>query len=393
MELRGKTSKQVQAFITSALEIKRAIGIMYGQKTIVGLGEMGEEDIGKLKLAMENGRARKVITKEQYDKLNLDKEYILQLRKNGIEIYIDNSKNNLSEQDIIKMKENGITGLIITEKGEPYIYDFYSTDKTKILEIKKGSKELMNKSLEQIIISSDKPIFVSIELLKEQFKQSNISTVQREFGALLGKIKMNLRVVELNAIDVENMLYAIDYDKIPELDLQKEIQKYNKQEIETMLTSIISNIGENSEIGIILKNIRNNKKLKEEDVNKAIKIIKERILAKTALKKAYKENGLKDKKLEILLGQMLLKQLDIQDKQEINLKYKNDKGVEENVVERNFMEKIMQDTEKAMRNDDYVAINTIIDIILTYGDDKERQVSSEADKEDIRKYRAMLSAA
>ena len=43
---------------------------------------------------------------------------------------------------------------------------------------------------------------------------------------------------------------------------------------------------------------------------------------------------------------------------------------------------------------DKVAINSIIDIILTYGDEyKEKQIARDMDKNDIRNYRAMMSAA
>ena len=53
----------------------------------------------------------------------------------------------------------------------------------------------------------------------------------------------------------------------------------------------------------------------------------------------------------------------------------------------------MQDNIKAM-NGDEVAVNTIIDIILTYGDSyKDRQIPRSLDKNDARNYRAMLAAA
>ena len=58
------------------------------------------------------------------------------------------------------------------------------------------------------------------------------------------------------------------------------------------------------------------------------------------------------------------------------------------------MEKIKQDTEKAMRNNDRVAINSIIDIILTYGDSyKDKQLARQLDANDARNYRAMMAAA
>ena len=121
---------------------------------------------------------------------------------------------------------------------------------------------------------------------------------------------------------------------------------------------------------------------------------------------------MKDKRLEKLLGQLLFKQLDfnLEDKdpkEEKNFDFtyidkdgqtrvvNGDKEKSENNKEEEyvFMRKIVQDTEKARRGDK-VAINSIIDIILTYGDEyKEKQIARDMDKNDIRNYRAMMSAA
>jgi RNAse (barnase) inhibitor barstar len=417
MELKGKTSQQIKEFITSSLEINRATGIMYGQKTIIGLEYIGASDINKLKSAIENGRARKVITKEQYialraymneNKENSFNEYLLELRKNGIEIYIDAREQVIEQKEI----EDGIAGQIVTENGELYIQDYYSLEQTKLLKV--DSEMLKERSLEQIILSESETIFVGIEILLEQFRQSNINVVQREFGALLGKIKLSLNIGELNFKDIENILYNIDYNKIPKLELapSKNLQEYTKEDINAMIDSLILNMEETSEISIILKAIRKNKNFNEQDYDAFVQVIKERILAKTALIKGYKEYGLKDKRLEKLLGQLLFKQLDfnLEDKdpkEEKNFDFTyidkdeqirvvngyKEKSEDNKEAEYVFMRKIVQDTEKARRGDK-VAINSIIDIILTYGDEyKEKQLARDMDKNDIRNYRAMMSAA
>jgi hypothetical protein len=293
------------------------------------------------------------------------------------------------------------------EQGELYIQDYYSLEQTKLLKV--DSEMLKKRSLEQIILSEPRTVFVGIEVLVEQFKQANINVVQREFGAIIGKIKLSLNIGELNFNDIENILYNIDYNKIPKLDLdsQKKLQEYTKEDINSMLDSIIQNLDETSELAIILKAIIKNKNFNKQDYDAFVQIIKERILAKTALVQGYKEFGLKDKRLEKLLGQLLYKQLDfnIEDKYNFDYTYidkdeqrKEVSGDKEKTRtneegEYVFMTKIMQDMEKIKRGDK-VAINSIIDIILVYGDSyKDKQLPRQLDMNDARNYRAMMAAA
>jgi hypothetical protein len=127
-------------------------------------------------------------------------------------------------------------------------------------------------------------------------------------------------------------------------------------------------------------------------------IIKERILAKTALSQKNKEFGLTDKNLEKLLGHMLMLQLDNNDKKEVNLMYKSKEDTQEremngkDIIGKIMSERKIIDSESGARRD--VAINTIIQIILVYGDDyKNRQVSLEKKDNLITGCRAMLAAA
>ena len=200
-------------------------------------------------------------------------------------------------------------------------------------------------------------------------------------NTLIGNIKIRTGLGSISQADIENLAYNIDYNKIPELET---INKENLKEASADDLILLLQIEDNSEIGIILKAIRKNKNL---DETRFIEIIKERVLAKAALKDSDKEFGLKDKKLEILLGKMLLKQIDNVDKQTVNID-NNFVGNKDNVIK-----KIMEETEKAMQKDE-VAINTIIEIILVYGDSyKNKQMTRQLDKNDARNYRAMLAAA
>ena len=392
MELYGKTEQEEKDFMLSSLEISRAMGIMFGQKTIIGLESMGETDLDKLKTAIEKGRMRKVITETQFKKLNLTEEEISSLRQNGIEIYLD--KIDRQNENMPDYEALGVSGEIIRDEKGIRIKDYGVGDEVEIKEILTNPD-----SIEKEIITSDKPLMIGVDVLIEHFvKQRNIKTVQREFAALfLGKIKMNLRLGDLTSEDMERIIYNVNYNKIPELELSKALQEYSKEEINTMLNTMLLNIDENSEIGIILNTIRRSEKLKEGPLTE---IIKERILAKTALSQQNKEFGLKDKNLERLLGEMLLLQLDNKDKKTINLMYKSKgdaeeremSGSKEDIIGKITAERKIADSEQSVRRE--VAINTIIEIILVYGDDyKNRQVSLEKKDDLITGCRAMLAAA
>ncbi|MBR3627768.1 MAG: hypothetical protein IKN42_02840, partial [Elusimicrobia bacterium] len=174
IELEGKTPQQIKEYITTALEIKRALGIMYGQKTIIDLKNLTGSALIK---AVENGRARKVITEEQYRKLELNKEKIKELKEKGIEIYV--ACNEIKDE----YRQNEISGQIIRDSktNKAYIYDYYSMDKTEIDEIT-NQKDLAK--LEDKIVNGENLIMIDIDLLKKSFQGSNIIESFTKLGAL-----------------------------------------------------------------------------------------------------------------------------------------------------------------------------------------------------------------
>ena len=386
-ELQNKTAEYVDGYVTSSVEIKRAVGMMYSQKALISLESI--DDIEKLKQALTQGRARKIISKNQYDMLQLTEEEIIAMRKNGIEIYMDS--NEIDET----LKENGITGQIIRRGEQISVYDYYAQEEQAVEEV--GEDKSLT-DIESLLVNSQKPILIDIKVLAKKFQKENILGAYNGLNTLIGNIKLKTGIGQLNKTDIKSLGYNLDYNKLPELSLSKPLQKYSKEEIEDMLNTSILNAEPNSEIGIILKALGTKEELKQE----FIQIMKERILAKTALKDNYKEFGLKDKNLEILLGQMLFKQLDfalenkdIEKEGNLDLTYVDQNGNIKEVTgeKEGLMRKITQDTEKSMRNDP-VAINSIIEIILTYGDEyKEKQIARDMDKNDLRNYRAMMSAA
>ena len=369
-ELQGKSIEYVNGFVSSSLEIKRSMGVMYSQKALISLESM--DDMEKLEQALKQGRARKIISKSQYEQLQLTPEEIITMRENGIEIYVDSNEIDSN------LKENGIVGQIIRKDGQIFIHDYYVQEEVEVEEI--GEEDsLLN--IENKLVNSQKPILIDIKVLAKQFQKENILGVYKGLNTLIGNIKIKTGIGTINQADIENLAYNIDYNKIPDLGTlsKKKLETLTIDELIEML-----NIAENSEIRIILKAIRKNQNL---DENGFVNIIKERILAKAVLKENNKEFGLKDKKMEILLGKMLLKQLGNQDKQNVNIP-DSFTGEKDNVIK-----KIMEETEKAMKGDE-VAVNTIIEIILVYGDSyKNKQMAKELDANDARNYRAMMAAA
>ena len=369
-EIEGKSAQYISEYVTSSVEIKRSLGVMYSQKAFISLESIKETE--KLESALNQARARKIISKEQYEQLNLSEEEIIRMRENGIEIYVDDNEisNNL--------KEAGISGQIIRKDGKAYIQDYYGDEEIEIDEIGEDATIV---NIEDILVNSQKPVMIDIKVLASKLQKENILDAYRGLNTLIGNIKIRTGLGSISQADIENLAYNIDYNKIPELET---INKENLKEASADDLILLLQIEDNSEIGIILKAIRKNKNL---DETRFIEIIKERVLAKAALKDSDKEFGLKDKKLEILLGKMLLKQIDNVDKQTVNID-NNFVGNKDNVIK-----KIMEETEKAMQKDE-VAINTIIEIILVYGDSyKNKQMTRQLDKNDARNYRAMLAAA
>ena len=422
-ELQNQSATYIDAYVSSSIELKRTVGVMYSQKALISLEGLEkdfenkekdskklEEYLEKLKQALYQGRARKIISKTQYNQLQLTSEDIMELRKNGIEIYIDSNEIDMN------LKSMGIVGQIVRNNdNQMLIYDYYAQEEVEIEEI--GDEATLT-DIENKLLNSPNPIMIDIKVLAKTFQRENVLTAYKGLNNLIGNMKLKTGIGELNKADIMSLGYNLDYNKLPQLSLSemKMLQEYTENEIENMLNTVISNLDTNTEIRIILKAIESRKKkaIKENKTPEEIKkieeiqetfmqIIKERILAKTALTQNYKEFGLKDKKLEILLGEMLYKQLPfaIEDKDlsdyrnNVDITYINERNERVDVRgENGLMEKIKQDTEKAMMNNDRVAINSIIDIILTYGDSyKEKQLTRRLDVNDARNYRAMLSAA
>ena len=372
MDLAGKTLMQQKDFMLSALEVKRVIGIMYGQKVMVGLENIGS-DINNLRVAIENGRARKVITAEQYEQLNLTAQKISELKENGIDIYIDIDTNEIDNSYM----EQFVSGLIRRKDGKTYIYDYFTEDETELQELKE-QKDLDN--IEQKIINSDTPIMIDIKMLKTDFQGKNIIEAFARLETFIGKIRITMGLGNINRNDIESVGYGISFDKVPNL-VEKDIDMLLKTDSKDTVLSII---GEDKEFGIILSSLKD-----EKLIEKFIEIIKERILAKNALIQQGKEYGLKDKNMEKILGKMLVKQINNKDKETINIA-DDFVGGENNI---NVIKKINEEMQRAMQGND-VAVNTIIQIILFYGDDyKAKQITTGKNDNIANNYRAMLAAA
>ena len=373
IELEGKTPEQIKEYITSALEVKRAIGIMYGQKTIIDLKSLTGSALIK---AIENGRARKVITESQYRELQLSKEKILELKGKGIEIYV---ANNYINGDY---NETGISGQIIRENGKTYIYDYFSMEKTELDEITE-EKELSK--LEDKIINGENLIMIDIDLLKKSFQGSNIIESFTKLGALTGKIKMTMGIGNIGIRDIENVGYNIRFEEIPEIsesDIQKLIKATTKEEI-------LNIIGHQNGFSIILTS------LKDENVNRFKDLIVERILAKKALTEsatAIDGTELEDEKIEIMLGKMLLRQINYTDKETIKEELMSQGQLMKVLEQLKEMDNSQKGTETLEQQ---ILVNTIIQLILLYDGQrvKGNQLQKQTAVGDISTYRSMLAAA
>lgn len=369
----------INAFLSSCLEIKNAVGIMYGQKTIIGLKTVTDSE--KLRAAVYNGRARKVISRNQYERLNLSAEEVETLRARGIEIYVDDNEYRQ------EYEKKGISGQIIRDETGTKIRDYYTQEDMEIKEILTDKE-----NLEDAIINQEKPVLVDISVLKNRFiNEKDITNVQREFAVLLGKIKVSIKFGELNKNDIENIGYNISFAKVPQLN-ETEIEKLLKAQTKEEITRII---GEENEFAIMLKNIKN-KEIQE----RFKEVITERILAKKMLtesKNELEEAQLQEKKLEILLGKMLIRRL--------NNGHENIKTDMSGITGANVKTKLIENIrnlkeydEKTTQSKDsvqqQVAVNTIIEIILYYGKRVKRKDIEKQTVSDISKnYRAMLAAA
>ena len=379
-ELQNKSADYIDGYVSSSVELKRSMGVMYSQKALISFESI--DDPEKLRQALKQGRARKIISKAQYDQLQMTYEELMAMREAGIEIYVDS--NEIDEN----LKKAGITGQIIRKDNQIFIHDYYTQEDVEVEEV--GENNSLT-DIENMLVNSQKLILIDIKVLANKFQKENILGAYKGLNTLIGNIKLKTGIGQLSETDIKSLGYNLDYNKLPQLTLSKPLQEYTKAEIEDMLTASILSMDTNTEIRIILKAIDKNDALKD----LFAQIIKERILAKTALTQNYKEFGLRDKKLEILLGQMLFMQMDNKNKATIDLTYTDSDGTQKEVTgkENDLINKITQDTEKAMRKDE-VAINSIIEIILVYGDSyKDKQMAKQLDVNDARNYRAMMAAA
>ncbi|MFA7675462.1 MAG: hypothetical protein WCY38_05290, partial [Endomicrobiia bacterium] len=361
-------------YIKSITEIFKSISMMYAQKTIISLDNIQNE---KLYQALSNGTVRKTITIRQFEYLkdlfkqeNKDiVQEILQLRKKGIEIYIKSEGiNNI-------YANYGISGQIIGNT----IYDYYlnETIELEVIESKMTIKDLENK-----MINSEKPLLIGIDILQEIFRANrDITDAYNGFSSLLGNIKIKFGLQNINVKDMANFAYSIDITNIPIINetIKNKIMDANINDFNNLV-----NLDKNNVISIIL----NDTKISNDMKNIFLTVIKERILVRTKLLEQNKENGLKDKKLEILLGKVLLLQLANTDKNSLLSELDTFKGNEQDMIV-----KVNELYQKALTNNEPQVINTIIELILVYSEEYKTKGRMKVNNIDIIAYRQMLAAA
>ena len=388
MEFEKIQASQIKEFELSCLEIKHVLGIMCGEKTLIDLKSLSQEE---LLTAIESGRARKVITLEQYNqlmKLNLlNSDKISELLKNGIEIYVQSNDINIS------CAQNKIAGQIIEEGNKKYIYDYYTKDKIELKELT-DEEDLLN--LEKTIISSDGPVLVDIEILKKSFQGSNPIESITKLGTLAGKIKITMGLRNVNMKDIINIGYSVNFDKVPDLSL-KDIQSLVETEDKE---TIINILGQTNVFSILFKSVENADTMME---------LKNIVIERTLTKQKLSEEGvlIPEKSLEIMLGKLLRRQvekqyaLDSESDENINKKVNEKIG---SIKKGDVKDELIKNIEALKTLDDkkisefdtieqQVLVESIIQIILFDGEIIIQNQSQQIEEIDMSSLRAMLSAA
>lgn len=397
-EIETRTTAGQAEYLGAVLGIRSAIALSQGEKIIISLEKVEDREL--LMQKIKNGRSRKIITETQYKKLkakneNIDGEF-MNLRKEGIDLYIKFDKGQIEEE----YRQKGFSGYIFENK----ITDYYSGDTVNI-KILNDEQNVTLKYLEEIMTSSQEPLVVNIDVLEKVFKQNrDILDSYDMLNLLIGSIETTFKIGDLTPYSAKETAYNINFEKIPEISKEKreefavlsDDELIDMERIKTML-----NLSGNDIINITMQDIE------EETVKKAfMKAVREKILAKSMLKEHNKNYGLKDKKLEIMLGRFVLEQLRSNDKTTVSIP-EDFIGNEENMMKfinklqfdiENLNASVLKETDKSEIESLYgakaVAVNTVIELILVFADDnKFKSLDKLENDDDAKNYRAMLSAA
>ena len=371
-EIKSTNSEDIKKEFEELSAVKQTVFETAANKIITSLEPTTEiKTEEQLEKELINGKARKVITKEQYEQLKVyyDKqgknisEELNKLAENGIEIIV-RVENEYDETEVKKeYMPNGVSG-VITKEGQ--LFDFYTGDKTDVMQDIMQQKEINMNELQKLLISSEKPILVGIDQLRKIFKGNQSMDTYSMFETLIGNLKLNFGIGELKEKDVENMAYNVSFGKIP---------------------TEWENLSDNDEIMIIYESIK-------DDTNKQKfkAIIEERIEGKKILKNIVPADTLESieqnkefKKLEKIL-------------------VKNIKGINvDNVINKrsNFIDvskslnqnkiNLYERLTLEEQQEDIVAI--VISIMDLIADDNKQTDNIDKEKDDVRGYRAMLCAA
>ena len=339
-KIEGQTRSEIIKEFKELSAAKQTIGITMADKMIISLESVKDKE--NLKKAINNGKARKVITVEQYSDLGMGEKDLIELKNKGIEVYIKEG-NKILEFDT---------------KNE--------------IEFKPIEENMTMQQLQQLIRTSDKPLLIEINKLAGMFKsnQTDIMETYSMLDTLIGNIKLNFGIGQLSRRDIEYMAYNIPFDKIPKGEF----------DIET----------DDSEIGIMYRNIKDkDKKLFKETIDKRIKI--KNLLNAQEIKVTYTERNEEVKKLEKLLINEI-EEYDINKvKEELNrIREEQNNNINSLEETKAFLyEKLLSDEGNKEKT-----VATILAIMDIIADDNEQTGKIDREEDNLAKdYRAMLAAA
>jgi hypothetical protein len=330
------------------------------------------------------------------DAIGIEKvsEFLNSAAKDGVQVYVSFDDYYYAKTFEKQLKKAGFAGYSYTKNNRVYIYNFDLKSETEMpainfndygsleraLKESKGFGILKNSNLKRVITYERNGIFIN--KITEALSVSRILQI--------------LSDIPLDAGAARRAAMNFNIEDMPELtEPARQIlsEALADDNITTEEFSAFTSFNPAHPISIYLSKLE----LQtggEKIINAFLAGITERILTADALAKAGKKQGLKDKKLEIVLGRALIKQI-----KEKTASYGNDiapesLGATVKGVENGLYLKLDELTDDAFINGSPKAVNALAELIPAIAEGREKDMSQSLRPQmDIRNYKKILTAA
>ena len=295
----------------------------------------------------------------------------------------------------------GFSGCIVGD----ILTDYYSHDSVKVKIIDDYRHATLN-YLERLMTTSAEPVVIDIRILENVFKLNrDILSSYDMLNFLAGSIRSTFKISDLTPLDSKETAYGINFDKIPGIE-KENAEKFavatDEDLIDYRALKRILKLSGDDAVSVIFQELSGNPQAQKA----FMQAVRERILAKALLKEKGKSYGLKDKKLEIMLGKLVIEQFKSSGTNAVEIPH-DFIGSQANMI--TFIGRLQKNIEEinllaSGENDESAkagllkeketAVNMIIELIVVYADEnKSKRISKVQNLNDARNYRAMLSAA